>query len=339
MAGVTPSYVQLHPSYVMPEIILQYQQASGAFETLQGGEPLTRLGQGDLVVYIKAFDIRTATASGQSAYNQLPSVSITPKMISTATYLVRVRAEYDHHDIAAFGNWGASLPEAQRLGTRQGVFQQMRTALLYGFNPVNGEGLLNSQGATAVTLPADSNNHTTISTYDSGQLAVFFLTQLSALKTRTLMIGQPTSVTILAPQRVIAQMGYQGIVQLSEYQRIGAGSNVSAGVVTDIAAHQGDKVIWVADDTLIGKGAGGTDAIIMTTPEVKKPQGGRINTNEFALLAPGLEACNLQLCDMDAPREIPTPLPGGAIDVLSELRITSGWSLRPEALTIISAGF
>jgi hypothetical protein len=29
----------------------------------------------------------------------------------------------------------------------------------------------------------------------------------------------------------------------------------------------------------------------------------------------------------DSAREIPTPLPGGAVDVLSEMRITSGWRL------------
>jgi len=339
MAGLTPSFVQLHPSYVMPEIVLQYQQASGAFELLQGGEPLTRLSSGDLVVYMKRFDIRTDTTAGQAAYNQLPSVTITPTMISTASYLLRVRAEYDHHDLAAFGNWGASLVEAQRLGTRQGIFQQMRSALLYGFEPQNGEGLLNAAGATAVTLPADSNGNTSISTYDNGQLGFFFLTQLGQLKTRTLQIGQPTKITILAPQRVLAQVMYAGIVQLVQYQRVGAGTNTTAGMVTDIAGLQGDDVTWEADDTLIGQGAGGTDAIIMTAPEVKKPVGTPINTNEFARLAPGFEGCNLQLCDMDAPREIPTPLAGGAIDVLSELRITSGWSVRPEALTVISAPF
>jgi hypothetical protein len=340
MAGVTPSYIQLHPSYMMPELLLQYQQASGAFETLQGGEPLTRLGAGDLVAYVKAMDIRTDTASGQGAYNQLPSVSVIPRMVSTASYLLRVRAEYDHHDLAAFGEWGASLVEAQRLGTRQGIFQQMRSALLYGFNSANGEGLLNAQGATAVTLPADSNGAISISTYDNGQLAIFFLTQISALKTRIMSIGMPTSITILAPQRTIAQMAYQGIVQLIQYQKSGGGTNVTAGVVTEVTGHQGDKIIWVCDDTLINQGAGGTtDAILLTAPEVKKPVSSPINTNEFARLAPGLEGVNLQLCDMDAPREIPTPLAGGAIDVLSELRITSGWNLRPEALTIVSAPF
>jgi hypothetical protein len=97
-----------------------------------------------------------------------------------------------------------------------------------------------------------------------------------------------------------------------------------------------DEIAWVYDDTLIGKGAGATDAVIITMPEVQKPKGSKINTNEFAGLAPGLEACTLMYCDMAAPKEIPTPLPGGAIDVLSEWRITSGWGVRPEAVTIIS---
>ena len=40
--------------------------------------------------------------------------------------------------------------------------------------------------------------------------------------------------------------------------------------------------------------------------------------------------------DMAAPREIPTPLAGGAIDVVFEQRATSGWGIRPEAITVIS---
>jgi hypothetical protein len=40
--------------------------------------------------------------------------------------------------------------------------------------------------------------------------------------------------------------------------------------------------------------------------------------------------------DMAAPREIPVPLAGGAIDVLSEWRMTTGWGIRPEAIRLIS---
>jgi hypothetical protein len=42
------------------------------------------------------------------------------------------------------------------------------------------------------------------------------------------------------------------------------------------------------------------------------------------------------LNDMAAPREIPTPLAGGAIDVVQEMRSTSGWAIRGECVTVVS---
>jgi len=339
MANIAASFTIVNPSYIDPGILLPYSQASGAFDLLADGQPLTRLSDGDLYAYIKRIDVRTKVSAGQAAYNMLPSINTTMSMISTPSYLLRVRGEYDHHDTAAMGRWGVSIVEAQRLGMRQGHFQLARNALLYGFNPANGEGLLNTQGATSVPLPADSNGNDTVVTYDNGQMATFLLTQISALKTRTNQLGIGRKFTILGPQRVLGAFEYQNIVQLVQFQRVGAGSTSTAGMVKDVAEWNDDEITWVYDDTLIGKGAGGTDAVIINMPEVQKPQGSKVNTNEFAKLAPGIEACALQYCDMAAPREIPTPLPGGAIDVLSEWRITSGWGIRPEAITIVSMAY
>jgi hypothetical protein len=336
MANIAPAFTIVNPSYMEPGILLPYSQASGAFDLLATGQPMTRLSEGDLYAYIKRIDVRTKMAAGQSAYNQLPSIETTLSMISTPSYLLRVRGEYDHHDTAAMGNWGVSIVEAQRLGMRQGHFQLARTALLDGFSPANGEGLLNTNGATAVNLPPDSNGNTTVVTYDNGQMGVFILTQFSAMKTRTNQLGIGRKFTILGPQRVLGAFEYQNIVQLTQFQRAGAGTASTAGMIKDVMEMNEDEIIWVYDDTLIGKGAGGTDAVVIAMPEIQKPNGGRINTNEFAKLAPGLEACTLQYCDMAAPREIPTPLAGGAIDVLSEWRVTSGWGVRPECVTILS---
>ena len=155
MANITPARVMVSPHYMVPEKLIQYTQASGAFDVLAGANPQVRLGEGDLYVYIDSFDIRTTMATGQTEYNSLPSVSVIAKQISTPTYLQRVRAEYDHHDTAAMSNWGVSIVEAQRLGMRQGHFQLLRSGLLYGINGANGEGLINSSGATAVSLPAE----------------------------------------------------------------------------------------------------------------------------------------------------------------------------------------
>lgn len=336
MGNISPAYVQVNPSYTDPGVLLPYVQMSGAFDTLYGGEPQVKLSDGDLYVYMKRIDLRSKAAAGQSAYNMLPSISTALSMISTPTYLLRVRGEYDHHDTSAMDRWGVSIVEAQRLGMRQGHFQLARSALLYGFSPANGEGLLNAAGATAVTLPPDSNGNSSVVTYDNGQMAVFLLTQISAMKSRTNQLGIGHKFTILGPQRVLGAFEYQNIVQLTQFQRPGGGTASTANVTRSVLGDNDDEILWLYDDTLIGKGAGGTDAVIITMPEVKKPTGARINTNEFAKLAPGIEACTLMYCDMAAPKEIPTPIPGGAIDILSEWRITSGWGVRPEAITIMS---
>lgn len=335
MANIAPAYITVNPSFTMPELLLPYSQASGAFDTLPDGQPLVRLSEGDLVAYINRIDLRTRMAAGQSAYNELPSVTPVLSQISAPSYLLRVRAEYDHHDTAAMSRRGVSIVEAQRLGMRQGHFQLLRTMLLDGMNPANGEGLLNTAGATATTLPPDTNGNTTASTYDNGQMAFYLAQQIQALKSRTNQLGIGKEFTILGPQRILGTFEYN-VVQLVQYQRIGAGTASTAGTLKDILMSNGDKIAWCYDDTLQGKGAGGTDAVLIVMPKVTKPNGGNINTNEFAKLAPGLEACTLQLCDMAAPREIPTPIPGGAIDIVSELRATSGWGVRPEAITIIS---
>jgi hypothetical protein len=338
MPNIAPAFEIVNPSYMVPELLLPYSQASGAFDLLPGGDPMIRLGEGDLLAYIRRIDLRTKMAAGQAAYNSLPSVSVAFSMISTPSYLMRVRAEYDHHDTAAVGRWGASIVEVQRLGMRQAHFQLARTALLFGFNPSGGEGIVNTAGATSVNLPADSFGDTTLVTYDNGQFAFFLMQQIANIKARTNQLGIGRKFVILGPQRDLAIFEYN-VVQLVQFQRPGAGTTSTAGTVKSVLMDNGDELIWAYDDTLIGKGAGGNDLIVIAMPEVEKPQGEAFNTNEFAKLAPGLDACIMQLCDMAAPREIPTPLPGGAIDVLSEMRITSGWGVRPEAITMVSAQY
>jgi hypothetical protein len=203
-------------------------------------------------------------------------------------------------------------------------------------NPANGEGVLNTPGATTVSLPADSNGNTTFVTYDNGQMAIFLLTLIAGLKTRTMQFGMPNRFVLLGPQRLLGGMATQNIVQLTSYQRPGGGTATTKGLVAAVESDLDDEIIWAYDDTLIGKGAGGTDAIILAMPEVKRPERRQFSTNEWAKLQPGLEACLLQYTDMAAPVEIPTQLAGGAIDVLSEWRTTPGWTVRPESVTLIS---
>jgi hypothetical protein len=170
-------------------------------------------------------------------------------------------------------------------------------------------------------------------------MAIFFLQQVAAAKARMYQAGMGNGVVVLGPQRDLLEFEYSGIVQLTQYQRDGAGVASVGVMVQEVLTKNGDTILWVYDDTLEGKGINGADAILLVIPEIEKPTEGGINTNTFADITPSFEGTVRMLTDMAAPREIPTPLPGGAIDVLSEWRLTSGWAVRGEGVTVLSMAY
>lgn len=336
MGVIAPSWVTVNPSHMEPRIITQYNQASGAFQTLATGDPIPQLDSEDKYVYIRRMDLRTLMNTNPAAGNQLPSINVAMSQIQCPTYIQRVRAEYDHHDTAMMGKWGVSLPEAQRLGMQQAHFQLLRDKLLYGVLPGYGEGLANTAGATSLSLPPDTFGNASVRTYDNGQMAMFLAGQVLGIKTRTVTLGIPRRFTILGPQRVLGQFAYPNVVQLTSYQRPGAGSDTTTGMLENILKGNGDAIELGYDDTLIAQGAGGTDLVILVMPEVEPTHTNQVDTNAFARLTTGFNANTLMYTDMIAPMEIPTPIPGGAIDIVSEMRATPGWCVRPEALSLIS---
>ncbi len=339
MANIFPAQAKVHPSFSEPELIVQYFQASGAFATLYEGKPRVRMGAEDLWVYVNKLDIRSQSIGSQFASEFLPSATLQAEYLQTATYLLRTRAIYDRHDIAAAARYAVGLPFAQELAMRQGIFQQMRSMLLYGYNAANGEGILNASGITNVTLPPDSLGNTTVQTYQNGDMALFILEQIVELKTRMYQSGSYVNnkIVILSPQREFLQMQYGDIVQVVNYQRPGGGTSTVAEVVKTVAQEAGDSVEWYYDDTLIGQGSGGSDAVVIIIPEVERPVIPGINTNVFgAEMEPATTAVSVMYNDVAAPIKIATPTPDGAVTELLELRSTSGWVWRSEGVTVVS---
>jgi hypothetical protein len=330
------AYLTLNPSFIEPEIILQYSQASAFLDLLADEDLRPRIAEDDLLVYIKQLNLRTRVAAGQASYDELPGVDIAASMISTPTYLFRSASIYDHHDVAAGARWGFSTPEAYREGMRQANFQYARDATLFGMNPQNGEGLANAPNATSVNLPPDSYGNDTVLTYDNGQWAFFMGQQILALKTRTMQLGIGRRFAIVGPQRTLGTFEYN-VVQLVQAQRPGAGTMSSRELLEHIMAANGDTLSWGYDDTLIGAGYEGADLVILAMPEVAMPRGGKKSTNTFAEnMSPANATCITQYCDMAAPREIVSPGAYGKTNVVTEWRLTSGWAPRGEALTLIS---
>lgn len=338
MSGYFPAQAKVTPSFSEPDLIITWAQPTGAFEALPGGTPKVKLGDADKYVYIHALDIRTDAQGSQGSFQALPSATFSATMYSTPAYLLRTRAIYDHHDIAAAASWNVPLPKAQEFGGRQGIFQAMRTGLLYGFNPTNGEGLINSANATQVTLPPDSYGNTTVSTYDNGEMAFFVLSQVQQLKQAAFQSGKSISnrVVMICPQRVGLQWELSDIVQVVQYQRPGAGTATTGGVIKSVLEEAGNTFEIYFDDTLIGKGAGGSDMCILTIPEIENLKGEGINTNDFANLQPSMSDVNAVYTDMPAPRKISTPIADGGITDVFELRCTSGWNIRPELLYLMN---
>lgn len=339
MSNYFPAQTKVSPSYTEPGLIVTYVQPSGAFAALSEGKPRVKIGSEHLVVYMNRLDLRTNVAVSQSPENLLPSASLALDYYQTSTYLLRVRAVWDHHDMNAAAHYAVGLPGALDLAMRQGIFLQMRTGLLYGFNPQFGEGLLNTTGATAVTLPPDTYGNTTTPTYDNGQLALFFLNQIVSLKSRMYQSGGniKNRIVVISPQRVFLYMSMAAIVQVTSYQRPGGGTSAAAAVVQDMSRANGDIFEWYFDDTLIGQGAGGADAVLLTMPEIEAPELPNINTNTFGSdFQPQIQNVNVMYADMAAPMKIPTPTPDGAITEIQELRCSSGWCIRPQGITIVS---
>ena len=341
MANIFPAAVKVSPSFTEPELIITYAQASGAFSALAGGKPRVKIGSEDMVVYVNTLDLRTEVAYGQSPFNLLPSATLKADYFQTPTYLMRSRAIWDHHDIARAAMWNVNLPQAQDLALRQGIFQQMRVGLLYGFNPANGEGLTNTAGATTVTLPPDSYGNTRASTYDNGQMALWWLGLIVSLKSRMFQSGGniKNEIVVITPQEIFLNFAEQNIVQVTSYQRPGAGTATTAEVIANVAMANGDTFKWYFDDTLIGQGANGADLCLLTMPEIEQPDVPGINTNVFATLQPNMKAVNLMYMDMAAPMKIPTPTPDGGVTEIQELRGTSGWCVRPQGITIANVPY
>jgi hypothetical protein len=326
MANSFPAQSKVHPSFSEPDFVMQYTQASGFARVLEGGAFRVKLPAGAQYVYINGVSYRTEVTGGQSGSNFLPSASLLGTYGSTATYLLRTRAIYDHEDMEAAANYAVALPQAQDYALEEAIYQQARVMCIYGFNPANGEGLLNTPNATAVNLPPDSAGNTTFSTYDNGQLAQFFLQQIANVKIPMFQTGFGITdrVVILGPQRILEYMAAVNIVDVVSYQRPGAGTATQGQVIANVVTEQGDKLEWAMDDTLIGKGQGGADMVIITIPELENPRGTPYNTNKMGELNPSMKAINLMYSDLPAPMKIPTPVQDGAISIVQQMRLPSG---------------
>lgn len=329
--------IQAQPSYTMPGMVVQQSVVSGFTGILGGGNVQSRLNTTDVAVYMQSLKFRANSVVSQNPANSLPSgVELIPEMRSIPTYFIRAKAEYDSHDVAAAGNWNVSLEQAIKLALKQSHFERIRDAALYGVNASNHEGILNAPNIVTASLPADSHTNTGFVDYDNGELVVWLLNRINDLTSRTFTSGSPVRLAMLMPIRLLNKLT-TGIVQLTSYQRSGAGSDSVGGTIQTVLEWNGKDIEFYVDNTLQGKGDGGTDGIILCIPELVDQSDMPFNTNIFASLQPNITANIVQMCDTPEPVFKTVPLSLDNNEIMSEQKIIPAWGVRPEAITFISA--
>lgn len=337
MANLFTARIQAQPSYTMPGMIVQQSLVSGFTGILGGGNVQARLNTSDVAAYMNSLKMKANSVISQNPANSLPmGVELVPEMRSIPTYFIRAKAEYDSHDVSAAGNWNVSLESAIKLALKQSHFERIRDAALYGVNATNHEGILNAPNIVPATLPADSHANTGFIDYDNGELATWFLNRINDLTSRTFTSGSPVRLAALIPVRLMNKLT-TGIVQLTSSQRVGAGSQSVGQTIDMVLEWNGKDIEFYVDNSLVGKGDGGTDGIILCIPELVDQTDNSFNTNVFASLEPKITANIVQMCDTPEPVFKTVPLSLDNNEIMSEQKIIPAWGLRPEAITFISA--
>lgn len=328
----------IHPSTILPEVIVQQAQRSG-FQSILGGESVqTRIKEGDKYIYFRGLQYNlNGTAVTQGTTTNLPSAEFTTSLDGTPVYLFRTGAVFDHHDERAANSNGIALPTALDLAAEQTFARQFENICLNG---IAGQGGVLDM-ITHITVAADSDGNTTVSDYIPGELAINVLANnIAALASNMFMLGTPLRCSVLLPQRILQKLQVNGVVALFSYQLVGGGTATAGQLTQQVCENVNIRVDFSVTDTLKGAGAGGKDIIVISIPEIETADAvGDYNTNALASLMPNQKMNNVQFCDRPKPTKIVSPAPQGKTDVLYELFATAGVALRPEASVALEMAY
>ena len=335
-----PAQIKRTPSFSDPNVVIQRSQVSG-FPALFNGLD-TKLNETDLNVYYDKIAFTTQAQASQNQTGFLPSGSIVASTYGMPVYALKTISIIDREASFSAANYNIGLMEARKLLHRQSIFQAMRQAALFGIIPSNNEGITNSPNVLKQTLPADSFGNF-FQLYNPNELFVYFLNNIIVpLQRATFSGGLRPRIVMLGTQRMLLAMNNAKIVELTSFQREGAGT-ASVGSSIVLQGGQGSygyEVQFEFDDTLEGVGPGGTDILIATIPSLENNPETAFNTNAMSAgLVNEMTDNNKMYISGAAPVEVESPASQGATELYSYLRVTPGVAIKPEATIITYAQF
>lgn len=337
------SLIMLDRSMVVPGVMVQRAQKRGTLNLIAGGKPKNVLNQNVQKVYINGIRYRGLAKASREPGNELPSVSFNTTQKATNAYWLSTSTKYSvwDDDNAKFS--GLNAPQIQNMIAHGAIADLTAILALYGTGEGMSEGIMNSPGVFEENLPADSNGALSLRTYDAGEFAQYFLQLTVDAETRMLTVGldREQVLNVLMPQRVLGYLRRSSVIKLtSGIQRDGGGVHTIEGRIQAVATSPNGNISinFYVDDTLIGKGAGGSDAVVMCYPGFPDTPDDIYNTDALAALPNSIQEMVAMYTAHSQPMEIESPAVDGSQGVYTtyHTKVTPGWALRPEAVTILS---
>lgn len=276
-------------------------------------------------------NINSEVQVGQQWGKSFARQTYTMGQISAPFYSLEAYVEYDLSEQAHFEavSGGVALPNFLENLAKQGINQRRHEAILHGFDATNaGQGILGN--ATKVSTPADSNGASTLTGYDTAELAAFLSKCVRDVMDASYGSLKPS--VIASSNRVINYL-QTAIIPLTESQKDGSGIDSVAGLFNRVVQWIGvGNVKFIKDNRLMNASADGLkDKIVFIAPGLdnQESQGqdsqnlvGHENSITFNTMYDGAEG----LMKFDAPPSL------GVFASKYRYKMTPGVTLRSEAV-------
>lgn len=327
--------LRAYPSGSIPGILVpQTQQVP--FEKYIGGK--TNYGKlEDVAKYVNTItNINTESTVSQQWGRDSAKQTYTQGQIGASYYGIKAYVEYDIEEAARFEAFtqGVSLHDFLENLAKQGINQRRHEGILFGFDNGTdlGQGIL--ANATTETMPADSNNKTTITEYNPAELQQFLASVARNAMDATYGICKP--IVIASSTRVINYLK-SIVVSLTESQKDGAGVDSIAGLYERVVGNWlgVGKIEFIADNTLEGSDK---DKIVFISRGLDKQAenaddstnlAGQLNSIDFATWYDG----GLGLIKEPAPMTL------GVYRCVYYYKMTPGATLLPEAVRVVEVAY
>lgn len=317
------------PGVVTPQVgSTEYQKAFGKITTFLGAD--TSLYYNYLTSISTIAKVTQTWTSERHAQNATLGQVKLPRYFITAQYSYNKIAQ----EVFEKNTSGISFQQLQDNLCLQAIAQKIRIGALFGFGA--GEGLF--ANASSFTIDRDPSNNTTAQTFDSA----WFRNKIMQMVRNLLsdVKGMTDRVVIFTSRRLEYEINTK-IVSLTESQKPGAGVDTIGGSIKRLVEDGfGIKCEIILDDTLEnGNSTQDKDLFVVVAPgfDSKVTASGGID-GKINIVGENNSISYNTTFDIGASgRTIEERYPtnyngGGTFGGEHVARVTSGYSLRPEAV-------